>query len=257
LEGKALIVTGSSGIGAATAALAASRGAKVLHTAGETVTGWELATKTGGEVWIGDLHAPGSAESIVSQCLSRFGRVDGLFNVAGLSGRRFGDGPVHECTDEGWEITLVQNLRVTFQMCRAATARMLVQKPDGMGSRGAIVNMGSVLAESPEPLHFANHAYTAAKGGVIALSLAMASYYAPHGIRVNALSPGMVRTPVSQGAELDARLQELMEKKQPLSGGMIDADDVARAAVFLLSDDARSITGEVLGVDGGWKVSGR
>jgi NAD(P)-dependent dehydrogenase (short-subunit alcohol dehydrogenase family) len=97
-------------------------------------------------------------------------RVDALFNAAGLSGRRFGDGPVHECTPQGWEITLAHNLTVVFQMCRAVAGRMLDQDPGEDGMRGSILNMGSVLAESPEPRHFATHAYAAAKGGVEAMS---------------------------------------------------------------------------------------
>jgi enoyl-[acyl-carrier-protein] reductase (NADH) len=84
----------------------------------------------------------------------------------------------------------------------------------------------------------------------------MASYYAPYKIRINVIAPGLVRTPASQPSEERPELLELIRKKQPLTDGMIEADDVARAAIFLLSEDARSITGEVLAVDAGWRVSG-
>jgi NAD(P)-dependent dehydrogenase (short-subunit alcohol dehydrogenase family) len=256
LRDKILIITGSTGIGAAAARHAVSQGAQVVIATGDEFTGWELAAETGAECWVGDLARPASADSVISQCLSKFGRVDALFNVAGLSGRRFGDGPVHEATFEGWETTLAQNLTVTFQFCQATIRRMLEQAVPESGVRGAIVNMGSVLADSPEPRHFATHAYAAAKGAIAAMSRSMAAYYAPHAIRVNVVAPGLVRTPTSEKAQGPSELQEFIRKKQPLTGGMLEADDVARAAIYLLSEDARGITGEVLTVDGGWKVTG-
>jgi NAD(P)-dependent dehydrogenase (short-subunit alcohol dehydrogenase family) len=253
---KILIITGSTGIGAAAARQAAPQGARLLIATSDELSGWELAAELGAECWVGDLARPESAASLVSQCVSRFGRVDGVFNVAGLSGRRFGDGPVHEITTEGWELTLAQNLTVTFQVCHAAIGRMLEQTVAEDGTRGAIVNMGSVLAEQPEPRHFATHGYAAAKGGITAMSRSMAAYYAPHKIRVNVVAPGLVRTPTSERAQAHPELQDFVSKKQPLSGGMVDAEEVARVALFLLGEEARSITGEVLSVDGGWSVTG-
>jgi NAD(P)-dependent dehydrogenase (short-subunit alcohol dehydrogenase family) len=116
--------------------------------------------------------------------------------------------------------------------------------------------MGSVLTESPEPRHFDTHAYTAAKGGVVAMSRAMAAYYAPHQIRVNVLAPGFVRTPASAATQSKTEIGEFIRKKQPLAGGLVEADDAARAAIFLLGSDSRTITGEVISVDGGWSVTG-
>ncbi len=256
LHEKALIITGSTGIAAEAARLAAASGAHLVIASPDGQSAWELAAETRAECWTGDLIRPASAESIVSQCLSKFGRVDGLLQASGLSGRRFGDGPVHECTDEGWEITLAHNLKTVFQMCRAAASRMLQQTPDEDGARGAIVNIGSVLAEAPEPRHFATHAYAAAKGAVVSLSRAMASYYAPQGIRVNVVAPGLARTPASEPASGDAELTAFLKKKQALTGGMIDAREVANVALFLLSGEARSITGQVISVDAGWSVTG-
>jgi NAD(P)-dependent dehydrogenase (short-subunit alcohol dehydrogenase family) len=256
LRDKILIITGSTGIGAAAARLAVRQGARLIVASGDELSGWELAAETGAECWVGDLTRSGSDESLLSQCLSKFGRVDCVFNVAGLSGRRFGDGPAHEITTEGWEITLTHNLTVTFQVCQAAISRMLEQAVSENGVRGAVVNTGSVLAESPEPRHFATHAYAAAKGAVAAMSRSMAAYYAPHKIRVNVVAPGLVRTPTSERAQATPELQEFIRNKQPLTGGMVDAEDVARAAIFLLSEEARCITGEVLTVDAGWSVTG-
>jgi NAD(P)-dependent dehydrogenase (short-subunit alcohol dehydrogenase family) len=122
--------------------------------------------------------------------------------------------------------------------------------------RGAIVNMGSVLTTSPEPRHFATHAYAAAKGAIAAMSLSMAAYYAPHGIRVNVIAPGLVSTPAGERGHREPAFQEFLRRKQPLNSGMIEVAEVARAALFLLGDESRSITGEVLSVDGGWRLSG-
>ncbi len=88
------------------------------------------------------------------------------------------------------------------------------------------------------------------------MSKSMASYYAPHGIRVNVIAPALVRTPAGERTHTDPEFQEFVRGKQPLGGGMIEVADVARAAIFLLSDESRSMTGEVLTIDGGWRISG-
>ncbi|HJZ96759.1 MAG TPA: SDR family oxidoreductase [Candidatus Solibacter sp.] len=255
MNGKVVIITGSTGIGAAASRFAAAAGAKLLIATNDEVSGFELATELRGECWAGDLTRRDSASSILAQCLSKFGRVDALFNVAGLSGRRFGDGPIHELDDAGWETTLARNLTVTYRMSRAVIGRMLEQE-SANGAGGAIVNVGSVLARAPEPRHFATHAYAAAKGAVEALSLSMAAYYAPHGIRVNVIAPGMARTPAGERTEAAAGLAAFLRKKQPLTSGMIDVEDISRAAIFLLSGAARAITGQVLAVDAGWTLTG-
>ena len=140
-------------------------------------------------------------------------------------------------------------------MCRETIRYMLEQEPDaGTGLRGTILNMASVLAASPEPTFFATHAYAASKGAVIALSRSMAAYYAPHKIRVNAIAPSLVRTPMSRRAQENPEILALMRTKQPLSEDLLDADDVARAALFLLGPDSRMVTGDLLTVDGGWSV---
>ncbi len=193
------------------------------------------------------------AESVAG-CVAQFGRIDALFNVAGISGRRFGDGPIHECSVEGWQTTFDNNAKTTFLMCREVLNQML-QQTVVRTVCGSIVNMASVLALSPEADHFATHAYAASKGAIISLTRAMAGYYAPHKIRVNAVAPGLVRTPMSARAQNDPVILELMKTKQPLGEDLLAAEDIAEAALFLLGDKARSITGEILTVDGGWQVS--
>lgn len=249
LNGQVWLVTGATGIGAATALRAATRGALVFACGLEERTCAELSGITGGKWYAGDLSLPAEAEKAVAHCLSECGPIDALFNVAGGSGRRHGDGPLHLITDDGWRKTLDQNLTTMFNVSRAVLRRMVPRK------RGAILNMASVTAYAPEPKNFATHAYAAAKGAAIAMTRTMASYYAPHGIRVNAVAPGLVRTPMSLRAQTDQSILEQMRTKMPLAGTLLDPEDVANAAVFLLSDEARHITGQVLGVDGGWEVS--
>src|SRR5690606_19287991 len=98
-------------------------------------------------------------------------------------------------------------------------------------------------------------AYAASKGAVIAMSQSAAAYYAPHGIRINVIAPGLVRTPMSRRAQENPAIVDYMRVKQPLAGDLLEAGDVASAALFLLGPGSRSITGQVLSVDGGWTVS--
>jgi NAD(P)-dependent dehydrogenase (short-subunit alcohol dehydrogenase family) len=257
---RVLFITGATGIAAAAARLSVIGGAKVFFTNLTSEAAESLQTELqalGGECdyHIGDLTVSSIADEAVGKCAARWGRIDGLFNVAGGSGRRFGDGPLHECSDEGWDATLALNLRPMFTVSRAVLRQMLAQSTDDHGIRGAILNMSSMLALSPEPEHFATHAYTASKGAIISLTRTMAAYYAAQKIRVNAIAPGLVRTPMSARAQSDPVIIDLMKTKQPLGEELIDAEDVARAALFLLGSDARRITGELLSVDAGWRFS--
>lgn len=239
LMGRVLLISGSTGMAAATAALAGERGDAVYRVSRE-----EPAE------FIADLREEQAVDAAVAACLDRHGHIDALFNVVGISGRRFGDGPLHECSLEGWRTVMESNVTTAFLLSRAVLRHWLATKAEG-----AILHMTSVSAFSPEPQHFATHAYAASKGSLISLTQAMAAYYAPHGIRVNAIAPGLVRTPMSRRAQEDPEILSFIEHKQPLSGGMLDAADVARAALFLLGEESRHITGQVLAVDGGWQFS--
>jgi NAD(P)-dependent dehydrogenase (short-subunit alcohol dehydrogenase family) len=226
--------------------LAAKEGARVFLAA---LDPHDLALELEAGSFAGDLSQESNAIAAVDLCVKQFGRVDAVFNVAGVSGRRFGDGPLHECSVQGWDTLMAMNVRSLFLVSREAVRHLLER-----GSGGSIVNMASVLALSPEPQRFATHAYAAGKGAIIALTTSAASCYGKNKIRFNALAPGLVETPMSKRAQDNPEICEYIRGKQPLAEGFIQAGDVAEAALFLLSDESRYITGEVLTVDAGWRL---
>ena len=123
-----------------------------------------------------------------------------------------------------------------------------------MCSSDLIVNMGSVLATRPVPALFATHAYATAKGAVAALTTTAAAYYAAYGIRVNMVAPALTISRMSERAQADEATQAFSKRKQPLAGGFVPAEDVAEAAVYLLSTESRAVTGQTITIDGGWSV---
>lgn len=254
------LLTGSTGIAAATAKLAVQAGIAVFFTSRTAENCQRLFDElraVGGECAFlpAELTDPAAVDAVVQTCIAHYGRIDALFNVAGISGRRFGDGPLHQCTVEGWDITMDTNVKTQFLLCRAVLNQMLAQPIGENGLRGAILNMASVLGFSPEAKHFATHAYAASKGAIIGLSKSMAAY-APHKIRVNVIAPALIRTPMSARAQQNPVILDYMKRKQPLAEDLIEAEEVAKAALFLLGDQSRHITGDVLTVDAGWTVSG-
>lgn len=250
--GKVLLITGTTGIAEATALRAAQQGDSVFVISRDESHCMALAARLPDSGYYAcDLRDEHGVEQALAACLKRFGGVDAVFNIAGISGRKLGDGPLHECTSDGWDVTLDSNVKSMFLVCRGALRYWL-----DAGRPGTVLNMSSVLAFSPQAQHFATHAYAASKGAIIAMSRAMAAYYAPHKIRVNVIAPALVRTPMSARAQSDAEILAFIAHKQPLSGGMLDASDVAGTALFLLGENARHITGQVVSVDGGWAVSG-
>lgn len=254
-EGRVCLVTGSTGIAAAAAKALAAEGARVFVVSRTAEHAERLAAEVGGAWAQADLSDESAVESAVGQCVEKFGRLDCVYNVAGISGRRLGDGALHEMSLAGWRAVLDNNATSQFLVCRAAVRQMLSQPVAANGQRGAILNMSSVLARSPKPRFFGTHAYAASKGAIEAFSRSIAAYYAIHGIRVNVIAPALVATPMSERAQGDEQVMELVGRKQPLAGGALGADDLVGTALYLLSDDARMVTGQVIDVDGGWGIS--
>jgi NAD(P)-dependent dehydrogenase (short-subunit alcohol dehydrogenase family) len=247
---QVLLVTGSSGIAAATARMWASRNSVFVVSIDEVECQSLVAGFASGGFAVADLRDESAVRTAVSAAFQKFGRIDAVFNVAGVSARRTGDGPLHECKTEAWDMAIGVNARGTFLVCREILA---VWRKNAQ--TGVILNMGSVLARHPEPKHFATVAYAASKGTVEAMSLAAAAYYAPYGIRINVIAPGLVRTPMSARAQSNSRITEYISHKQPLTKSMLNPEDIAQTACFLLGPESSSITGQIITVDGGWTVS--
>lgn len=254
LSGKALVVIGgTSGLGLSAARAFVREGAKVV-VVGRSSEKVQAAESELGSSVLGlaaDAMHPDTAPRAIAFAVEKFGGFHGLYHVAGGSGRKQGDGPLHELTDEGWQFTLNENLTSLLYSNRAAVRQFLAQ-----GGGGTVLNMGSVLGWSPSPQFFATHAYATAKAGIVGLTQAAAAHYAKENIRFNVIAPALVATPMSERAQTDTAIRHFISTKQPLDGGRIgQAKDLDAAVVFFMSDDAKFVTGQVLAVDGGWCVS--
>ena len=259
LAGLVCLVTGSTGIAAASAELFAAEGAALFVTSRTEANCRALADRIatrGGRVAYraADLTEQDAVEAAVADCVTAYGRIDGLFSVAGGSGRAFGDGPIDQLDAEAWDATIALNLRSQALVCRSVVRQMRAQEPNDSGTRGSILLMGSVTATDPVPELFGTHAYAAAKGAIAALTTAMAATYVGDLIRVNAVAPSLTRTQMATRAANDERILAFARRKQPLAGEMLDPVEVANAAVYFLSNESRAVTGQVLKVDGGWSV---
>lgn len=247
LEGKvALITGGNSGIGQATAALLAREGAAVVVTGRNQARGEQVAqaiTDAGGTAIFlrADVRVADECRRVVEQTLERFGRIDVLFNNAGVYHPR----TVPECTEEEWDETIDSSLKGAFLMSKYALPSMIER-----GS-GSIIHTSSGWG-----IQGGDHAaaYCAAKGGLVVMAKAMAIDHGPDGIRVNCVCPGDVDTPMlpddagKRGMAWDDYVAGASDR--PL-GRIGTAEEIARAVLFLASDDSSFVTGEALVVDGG------
>jgi NAD(P)-dependent dehydrogenase (short-subunit alcohol dehydrogenase family) len=250
LDGKVAIVTGGGsrgpgiGTGRAAAVLFARNGARVLvvdrdEAAAKTTV--DMITEDGGEAlaFAADLTSEDDCAAMAAAAERRWGRIDVLDNNVGTEG----PGTILEVDAAGWDTVMTVNVTTVVNASRAVVPVM------AEGGGGAIVNLSSISAFRPRGLT----PYTAAKGAVIALTRAMAIDHAPQGIRVNCIAPGPIYTPMVASDGMSDELRERRRKASPL-GVEGTGWDVGYAALFLVSDEARYITGTVLPVDGGVSV---
>ena len=251
LDGTVTVITGAaSGIGAACAQRFASEGARI---AGMDVakpsddSAWKAAEEIASEsgFWLGDVRDEGGIETIVAEITERFGRIDSLVNAAGVST----GGAVDELESAEWERVIGINLTGTFLVSKHVVRRMKERRS------GSIVNLASI--EGLEAME-SQAAYNASKGGVVLLTRNMAVDYGHLGIRVNCLCPGLIETPLTQilkMPELDQVRQKFIEGHLLRRAGQ--PEEVASAALFLVSEDASFVSGAALTVDGGYTAGRR
>ncbi len=249
LAGKVAIVTGaSSGIGRATARLFAAEGAKVVVGARRQAELDRLVAEiaaAGGtaSALAGDVVSEDYAKALVAEALQRFGRLDIAFNNAGTIGSQ---GPSTEITEAGWSDTLATNLTSAFLGAKHQIPAML------KGGGGSIVFTSTFVGYTVGFPGVA--AYAASKSGLIGLTQALAAEYGPQGIRVNAVLPGAVDTPMYQAVNNTPESQAFLTNLHALKR-VGRADELAKSVLYLASDDSSFVTGTAALVDGGLSIT--
>jgi NAD(P)-dependent dehydrogenase (short-subunit alcohol dehydrogenase family) len=254
LSGKKIVlIGGTTGIGLSAAKAFVDEGAKIVVVGRNKDNVVRLASELeeDGQAVTGDATDPETAVNAINLCIQKFGGFDGLYHVAGGSGRKMGDGPLHELSLDSWNKTLELNLTSLMLSNQAAVKKFLELKKEG-----TILNMGSVLGFSPSPQYFSTHTYAAAKSAIIGFSKSVAAYYAKDNIRVNVIAPALVETKMAERAAQDEAILSFIKTKQPLDNGRIgQPGDMDGLAIYFMSDQSKFTTGQVIAVDGGWCIS--
>jgi len=250
LRSKTAIVTGGRrGIGRAVALALAEAGADVV--VGDIATEDGLLEQARQELSEAgsrslalqvDVSQRDEVESMAQRVAEDYGKIDILVNCAGvwIPGET-----LIECSDQNWDKVIGTNLKGTYLCCQAVGKRMMLRKT------GSIINMSSQVGLTPGA---GAGAYCISKAGIIMLTRQLALEMAPYGVRANALAPGIVKTDFNAAFWKDPKIERQTSGMVPL-GRLAEPEDIARSALFLASDDASYITGEVIAVNGGWHPS--
>ena len=241
-EDQVVVITGgASGMGAATARLFAEASATVMIVDRNEMLARQVAGEIGAETAVGDVSDSTFCDQVVAQVVEQYGRLDVLVNAAGIIARADGLGT----TDEMWQRVMNVNVNGVFYMSRAALSVMKGQQ------RGAIINFGSIWGDVGAAGVLA---YCASKGAVHNLTRAMALDHVMDGIRINAVCPGEVNTPMLSSERAEPVTQALLERLAstvPMNR-LADPAEIGRVVLFLASDAASYMTGSLVTVDGGF-----
>ncbi len=248
LQDKVAIVTGAAqGIGLACAQRLIREGAKVIladvnDTAGQSAAA-DLNSNDNQAMYVScDVSERLDVHNLMAACIETHGRVDVLVNNAGI----LDDAPFLELEEAEFERIIRTNLKGSF-LVGQAVAKQMVKQAEGRGPNGAIVNMSSINSFFALPDHVA---YTVSKGGIAQLTKAMALALAPHKIRVNAVGPGTIATPMIDAVVKDEAFRQKVLSRTPL-GRYGRSEEIAAVVVWLLSEEASYVTGETIIADGG------
>jgi NAD(P)-dependent dehydrogenase (short-subunit alcohol dehydrogenase family) len=247
LEGEVAVVTGArAGIGEAIARALADAGARVAVTHHDRSVADALAASIGPDHagFALDVRSTESVDAAAAAVAEKLGDATVLVNSAGIN--RIG--PAESFTDADWEDVLDVNLTGLYRCCRAFGSRML------SAGRGCIVNIASIIG--PEVGMPGRAPYAASKGGIVGLTRVLGVEWAGRGVRVNALLPGPVRTPMVERAIAEGIVVEQEVVDRTPAGRLAKPEDIARAVVLLCSADAGFVTGQTLVVDGGYTTYG-
>jgi NAD(P)-dependent dehydrogenase (short-subunit alcohol dehydrogenase family) len=245
---RKVVVTGSRGMAAGLVEALDKQGIFTFLLGGEESDGAALQARTNHVAGFAaiDLRDETAVESGFQKAKESLGTVTDVVAIAGGSGRSFGDTAIHDMSREAWDKTLELNLTTTF-----LTAREAIKSFMNNGG-GSLILTSSVLAASPSPRFFKTHAYATAKAGITGLMTALAASYIDYGIRVNAIAPGLVATPMAARAATDPEIAKFVDQKQPLIGAQIPISELVSGFLFLLENKA--ITGQLITIDGGWST---